>query len=167
MVRSQAFSMKAAQQPQMTIGQLAKAAEVGVETVRYYQRRGLLPEPARPIGGFRYYESDALERLKSIKRAQQAGFSLADIAVLLRLDRVRDRQAAHRLAVRKVGEIDQQIENLKRLREALDALTRACERGAANVPCPILEAFTVADAAKPSGVRRRSTHSRREPRPAN
>ena len=125
----------------MTIGRLSKAAGVGVETVRYYQRRGLVPEPARPVGGFRYYGPEALEQLKSVKRAQQAGFSLAEIAILLRLDRVRDRQAAQRLAARKVTEIDRQIDALQKLRHALSALTRACERGAGDVACPILEAF--------------------------
>lgn len=134
--------MKSESQREMTIGSLAKAAGVGVETVRYYQRRGLLPEPARAMGGFRYYGPDTLERLQSVKRAQQAGFSLADIAVLLKLDRVRDRHAAQRLAVRKLAEIDQQIETLTKLRHALGALTHACERGAANVPCPIIEAFS-------------------------
>jgi MerR family transcriptional regulator, mercuric resistance operon regulatory protein len=75
-----------------------------------------------------------------VKRAQQAGFSLAEIAVLLRLDRVRDRHAAQRLAARKVAEIDQQIDALQKLRHALSALTVACERGAGDIPCPILEA---------------------------
>lgn len=133
--------MKSVAQPQVTIGRLAKAAGVGVETVRYYQRRGLLPKPARPVGGFRYYGREALEQLKSVKRAQQAGFSLAEIAILLRLDRVRDRHAAQRLAGRKIAEIDQQIDALQRLRHALSALTLACERRAGDVPCPILEAF--------------------------
>lgn len=126
---------------QMTIGRLARAANVGVETVRYYQRRGLLPNPVRPVGGFRYYGPEALEQLKSVRRAQQAGFSLSEIAILLRLDRVRDRDAAQRLARRKVAEIDQQIETLRTLREALGALTLACERRSGAVPCPILEAF--------------------------
>jgi MerR family transcriptional regulator, mercuric resistance operon regulatory protein len=145
-VRSQArFSMKTSARPEMTIGALAKAAGVGVETVRYYQRRGLLPKPVRPFGGFRYYGPEALERLRSVKRAQQAGFSLADIAVLLRLDRVRDRHAAHKLAVLKTTEIDRQIQTLVNLREALSALTRACERGASDVPCPIIEAFNTAE----------------------
>jgi MerR family transcriptional regulator, mercuric resistance operon regulatory protein len=126
---------------QMTIGRLAKAAGVGVETVRYYQRRGLLPTPARALGAFRYYGPEALEQLKSVKRAQRAGFSLAEIAILLRLDRVRDRHAAQRLAGRKVAEIDQQIDALQQLRHALSALTLACERGTGDVPCPILEAF--------------------------
>ena len=126
---------------QMTIGRLARAAGVGVETVRYYQRRGLLPKPARPVGGFRYYGPEALEQLQSVRRAQQAGFSLSEISILLRLDRVRDRDAAQRLARRKVAEIDQQIDALRKLRDALGALTLACERRAGAVPCPILEAF--------------------------
>jgi MerR family mercuric resistance operon transcriptional regulator len=122
--------------------------------VRYYQRRKLLPEPPKPIGGFRYYGPDALERLQSVKRAQQAGFSLADIAALLRLDRVRDREAAHRLAARKIAEIDTQIDSLNKLRDALSSLTRACERGAANVPCPIIEAFTTQQGRPPARARR-------------
>ena len=126
---------------QMTIGRLAKAGGVGVETVRYYQRRGLLPKPARPLGGFRYYGPAALEQLQSVKRAQKAGFSLKEIAILLRLDRVRDRQAAQRLAGKKVAEIDQQIDALQKLRHALRGLTVACERGAGDLPCPILDAF--------------------------
>jgi MerR family transcriptional regulator, mercuric resistance operon regulatory protein len=145
--------MKTARQTQMTIGALAKAAGVGVETVRYYQRRGLLPQPERPLGSFRYYGSEALERLLTVKRAQQAGFSLAEIATLLRLDPVRDRHAAHCLAVRKVAEIDEQIDTLQKLRGALGALTRACERGAAELPCPIIEAFSENDAKRAQGRR--------------
>jgi MerR family mercuric resistance operon transcriptional regulator len=133
--------MKPKMPPQMTIGRLAKAGGVGVETVRYYQRRGLLPQPQRPMGGFRYYNAEALEQLRSVKRAQRAGFSLAEISILLRLDRIRDRQAAQRLAGRKIAEIDQQIDALKKLRQALSGLTRACERGTGDIPCPILEAF--------------------------
>jgi MerR family transcriptional regulator, mercuric resistance operon regulatory protein len=139
-VQSQGESMNPVRL-QMSIGQLAKAGGVGVETVRYYQRRGLLPKPERPAGGFRHYSAAALEQLRSVKRAQQAGFSLAEIAVLLRLDRVRDRQAAQRLAARKVAEIDQQIDVLQKLRHALRGLTLACERGVGDVPCPILDAF--------------------------
>jgi MerR family mercuric resistance operon transcriptional regulator len=133
--------MKAKLPPQMTIGRLARAAGVGVETVRYYQRRGLLPQPARPMGGFRYYNAETLEQLRSVRRAQRAGFSLAEISILLRLDRIRDRRAAQRLAGQKISEIDQQIDALQKLREALSGLTRACERGTADIPCPILEAF--------------------------
>lgn len=138
---------------QMTIGRLAKGADVGVETVRYYQRRGLLPRPPRPIGGFRYYSVEALEQLKSVKRAQRAGFSLAEISILLRLDRIRDRHAAQRLAGQKIAEIDQQIDALKKLREALSGLTRACARGTGDIPCPILEAFRSPHRAEPLRVR--------------
>jgi|SRR5579863_1892007 len=125
----------------MTIGTLAKVVGVGVETVRYYQRRGLLPVPPSPSEGFRRYGPDTLERLQGIKRAQHAGFTLAEIAVLLRLDRVRDRRAAHDVAVRKIAHIDSQIAALQELRKALGDLTRACEEGATDVPCPILEAI--------------------------
>lgn len=145
--------MKAKVPPQMTIGRLAKAAGVGVETVRYYQRRGLLPQPQRPMGGFRYYNAEALEQLRSVKRAQRAGFSLAEISILLRLDRIRDRQAAQRLAGQKIAEIDQQIDALKKLRQALSGLTRACERGTGDVPCPILEAFRTPHRPEPVRVR--------------
>lgn len=133
--------MKPKLPPRVTIGRLAKAAGVGVETVRYYQRRGLLPQPTRPLGGFRYYSAEALEQLRSVKRAQRAGFSLAEISILLRLDRIRDRQAAQRLAGQKIAQIDQQIGALRKLRQALSGLTRACERGTGSIPCPILEAF--------------------------
>lgn len=153
MVRSQENFMKPQLLPQMTIGRLAKAADVGVETVRYYQRRGLLPQPPRPIGGFRYYGAEALEQLRSVKRAQRAGFSLSEISILLRLDRVRDRHAAQRLAGQKIVEIDQQIDALKRLRHALSGLTRACERGSGDIPCPILEAFRSPQRLEPVRVR--------------
>ena len=145
--------MRAKVPPHLTIGRLAKAAGVGVETVRYYQRRGLLPQPQRPMGGFRYYDADAVEQLRSVKRAQRAGFSLAEISILLRLDRIRDRQAAQRLAGQKIAEIDQQIDALKKLRQALSGLTRACERGTGDVPCPILEAFRSPQPPEPVRVR--------------
>ncbi len=125
----------------MTIGRLAKAAGVGVETVRYYQRRGLLSSPVRPPLGFRRYGSDVLERLRGIRRAQRAGFSLAEIAVLLRLDRMRDRHGAHQLAVRKIADIDQQLRVLCELRRMLTQLTDACERGSSRLPCPIIDRF--------------------------
>ena len=125
----------------LTIGGLAKAAAVGVETVRYYQRRGLLTTPPSGGKGFRRYGSEVLERLQGIKRAQHAGFSLAEIAVLLRLDWVRDRHAAHELAILKIAEIDEQIGVLHGLRQSLEALVQACEKGRPELPCPIIQAF--------------------------
>lgn len=132
----------------MTIGRLAKAGSVGVETVRYYQRRGLLPVPQSRGAGFRRYGPETLARLHGIKRAQQAGFTLAEIAVLLRLDRRRDRHAAHRLAIRKIADIDQQIDALCRLRQTLDELARECERGNSDLPCPIIESIGGSDSAR-------------------
>jgi MerR family mercuric resistance operon transcriptional regulator len=123
-----------------TIGGLAKAAGVGVETVRYYQRRGLLPEPPRPPGEVRRYGSDDVRRLKFIRSAQAAGFTLAEIGELLELDSSDDRARARQLAQARVAALDEKIEELRQAREALAALASACthKRGG---PCPILDAF--------------------------
>ena len=123
-----------------TIGGLAKAAGVGVETVRYYQRRGLLPEPARPPGEVRRYGDADLKRLRFIRSAQAAGFTLAEIKELLDLDASDDRARARELAQGRVAAIDAKIAELREARDALAALATACaskRRG----PCPILTAF--------------------------
>jgi MerR family mercuric resistance operon transcriptional regulator len=123
-----------------TIGRLAKAAGVGVETVRYYQRRGLLPEPARPPGEVRRYGESDLKRLRFIRSAQAAGFTLAEIKELLDLDASDDRARARELARARVAAIDVKIAELVEARDALAALATACanKRGG---PCPILTAF--------------------------
>ncbi len=123
-----------------TIGGLAKAAGVGVETVRYYQRRGLLPEPARPRGEVRRYGDVDLKRLKFIRSAQAAGFTLNEIGELLELDASDDRSRARALAQARVAALDEKIAGLKHARDALAALAIACatKRGG---PCPILDAF--------------------------
>ena len=110
-----------------------------METVRYYQRRGLLPTPQIARGRFRRYGLDTLERLQGIKRAKRVGFTLAEIAILLRSDRRRDRQAAQRLAVRKVTDIGSQIGALQAIRRSLQALVDACSKGHKELPCPIIE----------------------------
>lgn len=134
----------------LTIGRLAKAAAAGVETVRYYQRRGLLTTPQSGGKGFRRYGTDVLERLQGIKCAQHAGLSLTEIAVLPQLDRVPDRHSAHRLAVRKLVDIDRQIEVLQAFRHPLGELVHACEGGSTALPCPIIDAFQ-AISGRPSG----------------
>jgi len=125
-----------------TIGGLARAAGVGVETVRYYQRRGLLPEPARPPGEVRRYGDKDLKRLRFIRSAQAAGFTLNEIKELLDLDSSDDRARARELAGARVAAIDEKIAELKEARDALADLASACakERGG---PCPILSAFDV------------------------
>ena len=133
MVRNQAKSSD-------TIGGLASAAGVGVETVRYYQRRGLLPEPARSPGEVRRYAEQDLKRLRFIRSAQAAGFTLNENKELLDLDAADDRARARELARDRVAALDERIEELRGARSALAALATACanQRGGA---CPILSAF--------------------------
>ena len=123
-----------------TIGGLAKAAGVGVETVRYYQRRGLLPEPPRPAGEVRRYGDEDVRRLRFIRSAQGAGFTLEEIRELLDLDASDDRARAREMARSRVAALDEKIEQLKEARDALAGLATACanKRGG---PCPILGAF--------------------------
>jgi MerR family transcriptional regulator, mercuric resistance operon regulatory protein len=123
-----------------TIGALAKAAGVGVETVRYYQRRGLLPEPPRPPGEVRRYGEQDVKRLRFIRSAQTAGFTLAEIGELLELSAADDRQRARELAEARVAELDSKIAELSRARDALAGLASDCAATRAG-PCPILDAF--------------------------
>ncbi len=123
-----------------TIGGLAKAAGVGVETIRYYQRRGLLPEPPRPPGEIRRYSADDVKRLQFIRRAQAAGFTLEEIGELLALDRTDDRSRIRALATERLASLDLRIAELERARAALEHLRSTCASGSKG-PCPIIEAF--------------------------
>ena len=123
-----------------TIGALAKAAGVGVETVRYYQRRGLLPEPPRPPGEVRRYGDEDMRRLKFIRSAQTAGFTLAEIGELLELSASDDRPRARELAQARVAALDEKIAELREAREALAGLATACAKKRGG-DCPILSAF--------------------------
>jgi MerR family mercuric resistance operon transcriptional regulator len=123
-----------------TIGGLAKAAGVGVETVRYYQRRGLLPEPARPPGEVRRYGEVDVKRLKFIRSAQAAGFTLAEIKELIDLDAADDRARARELAQARVAALDDKIAAMREARDALAGLATACAKKRGG-PCPILTAF--------------------------
>jgi MerR family mercuric resistance operon transcriptional regulator len=125
-----------------TIGGLARAAGVGVETVRYYQRRGLLTEPVRPHGEIRRYGEGDVKRLKFVRAAQAAGFTLAEIKELLDLDASNDRQRVQELAQARVAELDKKMEDLRKARDALAGLANACASNRAG-PCPILSAFEV------------------------
>ena len=138
MVRGQAV-------PVMTIAGLARAGGVGVETVRYYQRRGLLETPARPGpaghgGGIRHYGADDLRQLRFIRSAQAAGFTLEQIAELIALDATDDRPRAQTLARERIAALDAKIAELQGARAALAQLAEACRGGTAG-PCPILTAF--------------------------
>ena len=128
----------------LTISELAKGAGVGVETVRFYQRRGLLadPKPSRFGGarGRRHYGEGELRRLRFIRAAQRAGFTLDEIARLLELDRVDDRPAARAMAHERIAALDAKIADLQQARASLTRLAKACAGGPEG-PCPILEAF--------------------------
>jgi MerR family mercuric resistance operon transcriptional regulator len=129
----------------MTIAGLAREGGVGVETVRYYQRRGLLDTPARPDGGgagggIRRYGSDDARQLRFIRSAQAAGFTLEQIGELLALDATNDRARARELANERIGALDQKITELERVRASLRRLARECSSGSEG-PCPILTAF--------------------------
>jgi MerR family mercuric resistance operon transcriptional regulator len=123
----------------MTIGQFASAGGVGVETVRYYQRRGLLAVPESGSGARRYGEED-LRRLRFVRQAQAAGFHLGDIGELLELDAIDDRARARELAQARLAALDARIAEMRRARTALARLAEACG-GGGDGPCPILAAF--------------------------
>jgi MerR family mercuric resistance operon transcriptional regulator len=129
----------------MMIAGLAREGGVGVETVRYYQRRGLLPEPERPAGtgvngGVRRYGDDDLKRPRFIKTAQAAGFTLEEIGELLALDSTHDRSRARELARARVSDLDAKIAELQTARAALSRLADRCASEREG-PCPILTAF--------------------------
>ena len=125
----------------MTISELARGAAVGVETVRYYQRLGLLFDP-RPGklhgGGRRHYGDDDLRRLRFVRSAQRAGFTLAEIADLLAPDRARSE--VRTIARARVEQLDRQIASLQAARGWLNELASECAKGGAG-PCPIIAAF--------------------------
>lgn len=123
----------------LTIGQLASTTGVGVETVRFYQRKGLLDVPPGDAG-IRRYGSDHVRRLRFIRQAQSAGFTLAEIGQLLELDLTRDHERARTLATARIAALDQKITELEEVRSALRRLARECS-GSTDRPCPILESF--------------------------
>ncbi len=125
----------------LRIGTLARQAGVGVETIRYYQRRKLLGTPARPLGGQRGYPPDYVERLLFIRRAQALGFSLDDVATLLTLSDGVDHVRARAIAQRRLEDVSSRIADLERIRAVLEKLMRDCELAAGCVPCPIISAI--------------------------
>jgi MerR family mercuric resistance operon transcriptional regulator len=125
----------------LTVGKLAASGGVGVETIRFYQRRGLLETPTRE-GSIRRYGAADVRRLRFIKQAQAAGFTLEEIKELLDLDASEDRAHARALAKARVKALDERIADLKRARDALRRLADECGSGSAG-PCPILKSFEV------------------------
>ncbi|VFQ43487.1 MerR family transcriptional regulator [Desulfoluna butyratoxydans] len=131
----------------LTIGALAKSAGVGVETIRFYERQGLIEQPQRPVGGFRHYPQDVVMRVRFIRRAKELGFSLKEIGELLdlALDPMQSCSEVKRRAEAKVSDIDRKIEALAKIKEELSRLVVAC--GTQNQPqgCPIIESIVGED----------------------
>jgi MerR family mercuric resistance operon transcriptional regulator len=134
-----------------TIGQLAAAAGVNVETVRYYQRRKLMTEPARPASGARRYGDQDAERLRFIKRAQAMGFTLAEIGSLLNLRARRSCHATRELASGKLEMVDSRIRQLRQLRKQLAELVAECEVNMDDSSCPIIERLVSREAGERRG----------------
>ncbi len=122
----------------MTIGILASAAGVSVETIRFYQRKGLLPEPVRPYGSIRRYNESDLARVHFIKSAQRLGFSLDEIADLLRLEDGTHCAEASHLAEHKLKDVREKLTDLMRMEIALSQLVSACHERKGDVSCPLI-----------------------------
>ena len=122
----------------LTIGVLAKHSDVNVETIRYYQRRGLFQEPSKPSGGFRQYPQKSVKRVRFIKRAQTLGFTLEEIKGLLGLDERKACSETREIAAHKLELIAQKIADLLKMKKSLARLVRSCDASAAGAPCPII-----------------------------
>jgi MerR family transcriptional regulator, mercuric resistance operon regulatory protein len=122
----------------LTIGILAERGGVNVETIRYYQRRGLLQEPLKPSGGFRRYPQESVKRVLFIKRAQSLGFTLEEILGLLAIDARKACLEIRELATHKLELIEQKIAALSKMKKALSRLVRACDTSSTGAPCPII-----------------------------
>lgn len=125
----------------LTIGVLATTAGVNVETIRFYQRKGLLTEPDRPHGGIRRYGDAEVNRIKFVKSAQRLGFSLDEVAELLKLDDGTQCDEARGLAERKLIDVRSKLEDLRRIESTLDALIANCCTARGNVSCPMISAL--------------------------
>jgi MerR family mercuric resistance operon transcriptional regulator len=142
-------------QESLTIGVLAKKSGVNIETIRFYQRRGLLREPPRPLKGIRRYTEGDVRRVRFIKEGQKLGFSLAEVAELLSLEDGQHCSEAKDVAIRKLVLIRERIERLRMMASALSGLIESCARNSGSVSCPIILALL--RASEQEGVARPHT----------
>jgi MerR family copper efflux transcriptional regulator len=130
----------------LTISRLAERAGVGIDTVRYYERAGLLPAPPRRASGYRDYPADAVRRLRFIRRAKELGFTLTEIGELLELSEPRDgkrgMRAVKRAAETKLAVVEHKLAELQRVRDGLQQLIEACPGHGPLQGCPILQALS-------------------------
>ena len=126
----------------MTIGRVAEAAGVNVETIRFYEQLGLVIQPPKPMGSFRRYPPETVLRLGFIKRAQQLGFSLEEIKGLLALEEARGCRETHDLAVKKLLVVEARLSDLSRMRRTLKTLIAQCETRKCKLACPIISTLS-------------------------
>lgn len=127
---------------ELTIGRVAKLAGVNVETIRYYQRRGLLDEPEKPFRGYRRYPVEMVKRLRFIKRAKALGFTLEEVSALLGLEEACACAETRALAAHKVDLIDRKLADLAAMRTALAELVLQCDAGEPAKGCPIIQVLS-------------------------
>lgn len=125
----------------MTISAFAAAANVSVETIRFYQRRGLIREPGRPFGAIRRYDSLDVARVRFVKSAQRLGFSLAEVAGLLQLEDGTHCDAAEAIAREKLIDVREKLADLHTIERSLSSLVTACHRATGRVRCPLIAAL--------------------------
>ena len=131
----------------LTIGDVADAAGVGIETIRYYERRGLVPQPGKAAGAYRRYGAGHVDRIRFIKRAQALGFSLEEVESLLELEDGADRRSIRRIAAARLEDTRRRIADLRRIEGVLAHLLHECEAHAKAHHCPIIAAITTGDPA--------------------
>lgn len=142
----------ATQTGQLTIGTLAKLAGVNVETIRYYQRKRLMREPARPPGGIRRYTRVDAARVRFVKSAQTLGFSLREVAQLLELEDGTHCREAAKLAALHLAEVRARLTDLARMEKALSALVRQCESRRGSIACPLIASLRRAGSMPPHRI---------------
>ena len=127
----------------LSIGQVAKSAGVNVQTLRYYEREGIIPPPKRSSAGYRQYPDDAVRVVIFIKRAQELGFTLKEAKALLKLRSAgpRRRDSARNVAEAKIRDIDAKLRDLSAMRAALESLVGSCACASSTIECPILESL--------------------------
>ncbi len=138
----------------LTIGRLARAAGVGIETIRYYQNRQLLPVPPSD-GAFRHYPLNLVERIRFIKHAQELGFALGEVGELLQLEDGADRGSIRRIAADRLLQIEAKLGDLKRMQRVLKGLLTECEHTKASLPCPIIGTIRLPSTSTPVETKRR------------
>lgn len=129
-------------QTKLTIGKVAQATAVNIETIRFYQRKGLIEEPPKALGGFRYYSEKCIEKIHFIKRAQAIGFTLIEIKELLAMDSCDACQQTHDATLVKLKMVNAKIADLELIRETLKTLIGKCEKGSYEKDCPIIESLS-------------------------